>query len=95
MSGKELEQYTADAYKMGRTVAKTGTEVIEASTSFKKMGYSDKESLQLAKVAITFQNIADTQITAGQSADFINSQMKAFNITANDAVDIIDSVNEV
>lgn len=95
MSGKELEQYTADAYKMGRTVAKTGTEVIEASTSFKKMGYSDKESLQLAKVATTFQNIADTQITAGQSADFINSQMKAFNITANDAVDIIDSVNEV
>lgn len=95
MSGKDLEQYTADAYKMGRTVAKTGTEVIEASTSFKKMGYSDKESLQLAKVATTFQNIADTQITAGQSADFINSQMKAFNITANDAVSIIDSVNEV
>lgn len=95
LSGKELEQYTADAYKMGRTVAKTGTEVIEASTSFKKMGYSDKESLQLAKVATTFQNIADTQITAGQSADFINSQMKAFNITANDAVSIIDSVNEV
>ena len=95
LSGKELEQYTADAYKMGRTVAKTGTEVIEASTSFKKMGYSDKESLQLAKVATAFQNIADTQITAGQSADFINSQMKAFNITANDAVSIIDSVNEV
>lgn len=32
LSGKELEQYTADAYKMGRTVAKTGTEVIQAAT---------------------------------------------------------------
>lgn len=95
LSGKELEQYTADAYKMGRTVAKTGTEVIQSATEFKKMGYTDKEALQLSNVANTFQNIADTEISAGEASMFINSQMKAFNLTADDATHIIDATNEV
>lgn len=59
------------------------------------MGYSDQQALTLAKTATTFQNIADTEISAGDAAKFINSQMKAFNFTAKDSVDIIDKVNEV
>lgn len=59
------------------------------------MGYSDQESLQLGKVATMFQNIADTAISAGDSASFVNSQMKAFNMTAEDAQHIIDATNEV
>ena len=59
------------------------------------MGYSDQESLQLGKVATMFQNIADTAISAGDSASFVNSQMKAFNMTAQDAQHIIDATNEV
>ena len=32
LSGKGLEQYTDQAYKAGKTVARTGTEMIEAAT---------------------------------------------------------------
>lgn len=42
-----------------------------------------------------YQNIADEQIDAGESASFIIAQMKAFNITAEDSMHIIDAVNEV
>ena len=42
-----------------------------------------------------FQNIADTEISAADSAKFINSQIKAFNMTAKDSTKIIDKVNEV
>ena len=42
-----------------------------------------------------FQNVADSEISAGESASFLISQMIAFGIEADNAVSIIDKVNEV
>lgn len=69
--------------------------MVEAATNFKKAGYSEEDSAMLAKVSSLYQNIADEQLTAGESADFIISQMKAFNVEASDAESIINKVNEV
>ena len=95
LSGKGLERYTDQAYKAGKTVARTGTEMIQAATEFKKSGFSEKDSLELGRVASMYQNVADVEISAGEAANFIVSQMKAFNMTAGDAEHIIDAVNEV
>lgn len=62
---------------------------------FKKSGYSDDDAAQLALVAQMYRNVADEQIDAGTAANFIVSQMKAFNLTAEDSQHIIDAVNEV
>lgn len=66
------------------------------------MGYDEGQSMELATMATTFQNIADAEISAGEAAKFINSQMKAFqgefSTIATDgekAQKVIDSVNEV
>ena len=69
--------------------------MVDAATSFKKSGFNEEDSAELARIASLYQNIADEQITAGDSADFIISQMKAFNIEAGDAESIINKVNEV
>lgn len=95
LTGKSLDKYTDQAFKAGRETAKTGTEMIEAATQFKKMGYTDQQSMTLAKTATMFQNIADAEISAGDSALFINSQLKAFNFSADQSMHVIDSVNEV
>lgn len=42
-----------------------------------------------------FQNVADSEISAGESAGFLISQMIAFGIEADNAVSIIDAVNKV
>ena len=42
-----------------------------------------------------YQNVADDAISAGESANFIISQMKAFGLEAEDATHIIDALNEV
>lgn len=44
---------------------------------------------------LLYQNISDEEITAGESADFIIAQMKAFGIEADNAIHIIDALNEV
>lgn len=66
------------------------------------MGYTVDQSLDLAKVATMFQNIADTEISAGDAAAFINSQLKAFHgefskvgDEGQQAMAVIDAVNEV
>lgn len=66
------------------------------------MGYTVDQSLDLAKVATMFQNIADTEISAGDAAAFINSQLKAFRgefskvgDEGQQAMAVIDAVNEV
>lgn len=95
LTDEGMKSFVSTAREMGLEVGKSATEFIEAGTQFKKMGYSDQESLQLGKVATMFQNIADTAISAGDSASFVNSQMKAFNMTSQDAQHIIDATNEV
>jgi TP901 family phage tail tape measure protein len=51
--------------------------------------------MKLARVASLYQNVADQEISAGEAANFIISQMKAYNMTASDSEHIIDAVNSV
>lgn len=62
---------------------------------FRKNSFNDSDSATLAKVATTFQNVADEAMSASDSASFIIAQMKAFNIDASNAEHIIDAVNSV
>lgn len=69
--------------------------MVDAATIFRKNSFNDEDSANLAKVAVMFTNVADEEISAAESADFIISQMKAFGIEAENATHIIDSINAV
>lgn len=62
---------------------------------FKKSGFNEQDSLELGRVASMYQNVADVELSAGEAANFIVSQMKAFNMTAQDSEHIVDAVNKV
>lgn len=68
--------------------------MVASATEFKKSGYTDEQAKQLSLIATMYQNVADSEMSAGDSASFIISQMKAFNIASEDAMSIIDKVNE-
>lgn len=69
--------------------------MVEAATSFKKSGFSDEDSATLATISSMFANVADGAVSASESADFLISQMIAFGIEADNAISIVDKVNEV
>lgn len=95
LNGESLAEYTKKLGDLGQAVASTMTQMVEASTQFKKSGFTDEESANLAQVAELYRNIADEELTAGESASFIIAQLKAFDIEADNALRIVDSVNEV
>ena len=69
--------------------------MVESAAQFATSGFNETDAAQLAKVSSMYQNIADEQLSAGEASEFIISQMKAFNITAEDSIHIADAVNEV
>ena len=95
LSGEALNDYAKQLGEIGSEVGRTTTEMVQASTNFKKSGFSDQDSAQLAKMATMFQNIADKEISAEQASKFIIAQMKAFNIEANNSIHILDAINNV
>lgn len=95
LSGEALDEYTEKLGKMGQEVGKSRAQMVDAATEFVKSGFGEEESATLARVASLYQNIADEELNAGEAANFIISQMKAFNMTADDAMHIIDAINEV
>ena len=69
--------------------------MVSASTNFRKNGFGDEESANLARISALLQNVADEEISAGEATDFIISQIKGFNIAAEDSIHIVDAVNQV
>ena len=94
-TGLSLDAYTEKLGQLGEATASTTTEMLSASTEFSKSGYGAEDSAKLAQIANLYMNIADAEISAGEAASFIVSQMKAFGVEADDATQIIDKVNEV
>lgn len=95
LSGEKLEGYKNQIIGIGKELGRTGIEVLQTATEFKKAGYSEEDTKTLARVSTLYQNIADEQVSAGQASSFIISQLKAFNIEASESERIIDTVNEV
>lgn len=69
--------------------------MVESATEFRKSSFNDEDSANLAYVASLLQNVADEQMSAGDAASFLIAEIKAFNIEAEDAITIIDQINEV
>lgn len=91
---EQLQQITNEAYKLGEQLARTGKEAIDAATEFSKAGYKEN-AMELAETALLYQNIADEQVSTSDATALIVSQMKAFNVEAEDSIKIIDQINEV
>ena len=95
LSGTSLDNYVNKLSEMRSGVARTTTELLQSAASFRKSGFSDEDSATLANVAAMLQNVADEELSAGTAADFLVSQIQAFNLEADDATHIVDAINEV
>ncbi len=95
LSGQSLQNYTKELSNLGLTVARTGSEMVEMAGNFKKAGFTEDEAKQLSVVASMYQNVADSEIEAGDAANYVTSQIKAFHLEAKDAQNIIDQLNIV
>ena len=94
-SGEELRQYADDLVELGQDVARTKTEMVEAATGWIKAGYSEEDAAQLARFSALLQNTADEQLSGAEATSILVSQLKAYNLEAEDAIKVTDIINRV
>lgn len=94
----ESDQAYVDMFKNAAATAKDLhteiTNIVEATAEFAKLGYDINESQELAKAAIVYQNVGWISSTEEATKSLI-STMKAFNIEAEDAMEIVDKFDKI
>ena len=81
---------TKNAKELGATI----TDVINSTTEFARLGYNLADATKLSEVATLYKNVGDG-IDIDQATTSIISTMKAFNITADNTLEIVDKYNKV
>lgn len=84
-----LENAASRSKKLGATLADT----VNATADFARLGYNLDESSQLADAALIYKNVGDGIEDISESSESLISTMKAFGISAEDAMLIVDKFN--
>lgn len=96
LSAAGLKKTTEEAYALGKAVAKTGIQTLNAVTEFKRSSFDLEESMKQAENALKMVNVSENIDNASESAKYLISIMKGFKDTSTEFSDkILDAVNEV
>ena len=95
LSASGLEKVTEQAYKLGERVARTGKEVIDATTEFKRAGFDMQQSMDMAESAMVMTNVAENITDTADAAGILISVLKGFNMDASETMTIVDKINQV
>ncbi len=91
-----LEKVTDKAFELGKSLSRTGSDVLDSVASFKRAGYDIADSLEYAEEALKTTNISENLKDSGQAADSLVNIMKGFRDERPDfARKINDAVNQV
>ena len=93
LSTEGLEKVVEQAYALGDTVGKTGREVIDATTEFKRAGYDMQESMDMAEAAMVMTNVAEGITETSDAAGTLISVLKGFNMAESEVMSIVDMIN--
>ncbi len=96
LTAEGLAKITEQAYNLGDTVGKTGTQTLDAITAYKRAGFDLAESIEKAEDALKMVNVAEGINEASESAEYLIAIMKGYEDTSNEfSQKILDSINEV
>lgn len=86
---KFLERSAVSAQQLGRTVSS----IVEQTATWSKLGYSLTEAEDLSKLSSIYANVAEVDDATAVS-DMVTT-MKAFGIETENAVTVVDALNEL
>lgn len=96
VSGKstsEIRKFGDEAIQVAKKIGVSATDILKASETYARLGYSLKDAMNLSEYTNIFANIAS--IDASSATDAITSVMKAYQLDAGDAEHITDILTKV
>ena len=93
-SNNDLKNYFDEAAKSAKDLGAAVSDVISATADWSRLGYSLDDSKKLAEVAILYKNVGDG-IDVDTANESLVSTLRGFQLSAEDAMNIVDQFNEV
>lgn len=95
LTSDKLLEFSDRAFDAADEVGRTGSDMIEAATEFKRAGYSLEDSWDMGKSALLMTNVADGITQTSDAASTLIAVLKGFNINESDIMTIVDKMNSV
>ena len=95
VSDSEMSTFLEGAKTRAVELGSSLTDLIDATSSFSRLGYNIKDATNLGETATLYKNVGDDINSIGDASSSIISTMKAFNIEASNSISIIDKLNQV
>ena len=89
------DQFLSDAGNRAKEVGSTVSNIISATADYARLGYNLDDAKTLADVSAVYYNVGDDLDSFSTATDNIVGTMKAFNLEADDAIGLVDKLNEV
>ena len=93
-TSQEIDAYFSTAADNAKELGVSVSDMINSTADFSRLGYGLEESEELARVATLYKNVGENMDIDTASSNII-STMQAFGIEADNAIEIVDSLNEV
>lgn len=87
------EKFFDSASKKAKELKTTTSSLIEQSYQWAKLGYDINDSLKLSETSTIFARVAD--VDEEQALSNLITAMKAFNIEAENSIDIVDKIDKL
>lgn len=92
-SATRYDKFLKNSAKSAKELGRSVSSLVEQSANWAKLGYTLDESEELAKLSSIYANVAEVDDDTAVS-DMVTA-MKAFNVEAANAVNIIDPLNKL
>ena len=90
----DIKNYFDEAAESAKKLGASVSDVINATADWSRLGYNLQDSKQLAEIATLYTNVGDG-IDMNAANESLISTLQGFKMTANEAIHVIDSFNEV
>ncbi len=95
MTGDEMNSYLERTATNARELGASISDLVTSTADWKRLGYSDEDSEELARVAALMANVGDGIDNATTASSYLISTMQGFGLVADDAEHLLDCMNQI
>lgn len=89
------QSFLTEAGARAKNIGTDVSGIVNATADYARLGYSLSDATKLADVSAIYYNVGDDLDSFDKATENIVGTMKAFNIQANDAISLVDKLNNV
>lgn len=95
MTANELEDYMDRAANKAMELGVTISDFINSTADWKRLGYSDEDAEELARISGLMRNVGDGIESAADASSYMISVLQGFHLAAKDATEMLDVANQI